>query len=71
MTIDSTFLIFIAVVGFTLMIFGHLSRIRIFNLLSVLVMVFLAIELSEYVILLVMFIGLSIYELWFTFMGGE
>jgi hypothetical protein len=71
MTIDGEFLIFAIILGFGLMIYGHMSKIRIFNLLSVGVMIFLATQLSEFVPLLVVFIGLMIYELYYTFMGGE
>lgn len=71
MVIDSTFLFFIAFIWIALMVFGHVSKIRIFNLFSVLVCIFLATQLYQNVILLLLFIGISIYELYFTFLGGQ
>ena len=71
MVVDSTLLIFGALVGFGLMIYGHASKIRIFNLLSVAVFIFLATQLAEFIPLLIAFIGLMIYELYYTFMGGD
>lgn len=70
MIIDSTFLLVIFVFGFTLLIFGHVKKIRLFNLFSVFVWIFLATQLAEFLPLLLALIALSLYEVYYTFFGG-
>lgn len=71
MTIDSTFLIFAGLLGIGFILIGHVLKLRIFNLLSVAVFTFLGIELGEYPALLVAFIGVGLYEIYYTFFGGD
>jgi hypothetical protein len=71
MTIDSTFLLFAAVLGIGFILIGHGLKLRIFNLLSVAVFLFLSIELSDHVALLIAFIGVGLFEIYYTFFGGE
>jgi len=68
--LSSDMLLFASILmGFGLMIYGHSSKIRLFNLLSVGIFLFIAIQLSSYTPVLVVLIGLMIFELYFTFMG--
>lgn len=62
-------LLVVALLGMTLMIIGFTLKKRIFNLLSIGALVTLAIEFSASTGLLIMFIGLIIFNIWFTFWG--
>jgi hypothetical protein len=63
-------ILFIALaLGLALMIYGHSSKIRIFNLLSCGIFLFIAIQLASYVPILIVLLGLIIFELYFTFKG--
>ena len=71
MVIDSTFYMVIVVFTLGLIIYGHISKLRILNLLSIGGLLFLAIQWSSEVALLVFLIGVMFFELYFTFSGRE
>ena len=71
MIVDSTLILVGVVFALGLVIMGHYTKMRIFNLFSVGVFLFLAIELSEFVALLIILIGLMLYELYYVFIGGQ
>ena len=68
---DSTFYLFIGAFAFALMFFGLASGKRIYNLFSSGVFLFLAIQLSTYTAMLIVLIGLIIFQLYDTFFGGS
>jgi hypothetical protein len=56
-------------IGFTLMIFGFVSKRRIFNLLSIGAFVVLGVLLAEFTGFLVIVFGLVVLNLYYTFLG--
>lgn len=65
---DTSALLFLAsIFAIALMIISYITKQRIFNLLCVAPLLYLAIELSASVPLLIGFIGLIIFQLYYTF----
>lgn len=56
-------------IALTLMIFGISSEKRIFNLLSIGAFITLAIEFSDNVGMLIMFFGLIVFNIYYTFLA--
>jgi len=71
LTIDSTFLLVIAVVMIALIVIGLWSKIGIFHLLAALCDIFIATQVHNYIALLIFCIGLFIFLMWLAFFRGE
>ena len=71
MAFDATMFLASVVLAGVFLALGHVKKVRIFNLFAVVVFIFLMTQLYESVPLLVLFIGLSLYEIYFTFWDGR
>ena len=60
-------LVFMAI-GFT--VIGLLTKYKIFSLFSAGVFLVLIVELKDYTALVIVFVGLIIYQLWYATLGG-
>jgi len=67
---ESLLLLVIVVLALTLMIFGHITKIGVFNLASIPFFIVLAVELQAHVGLVIGFIALIIFEFYFAFIGN-
>ena len=71
MTFDSTIFLASVILAGVFMFFGHIKRIGIFNIFAVVVFIFLMTQTYEFIPLLILFIGLSIYEIYVAFWEGK
>jgi hypothetical protein len=71
MAIDSTFLMFLALCAFGLMIVGFFTQIGLFHVFSAGIWFFLAFTVSEFVMLLITFAALAIFEIFNAIMAGR
>ena len=71
MTFDPTVFLASIVLASVFLLLGHVKKVRIFNVFAVVVFIFLMTQTYEFIPLLVLFIGLSVYELWFAFSDGR
>jgi len=70
--ISADMLLFVTLLfAFGLLIYGHMSKLRIFNLFSIGLFLFLGIQLIDYLAVVVVIVGLIIYEIYYTFFGGN
>jgi len=67
----SLFLIMSAGIGLALIMFGHSSKVRIFNLFGSGVFIFLATQFVEFLPMLIVCIGIILYEVYYAFFGGD
>lgn len=71
MVMDSMFYMVIVVLTMALMIYGHVSKLRVMNLLSIGGLIFLAIQWSSEISLLILLLGIMFFELYFTFWARD
>jgi hypothetical protein len=67
---DTLVLLTVGIITLTLMVMGHLTNKRVFNVFSTVGFVALAIELSDYIALIILFVGIIIYELYYAFFAN-
>lgn len=69
---DSTLILALIIMAVTFTIIGVMSKgLKIFNLFSSAVLLVLIIELQNYVALVIMFVGLMLFQIWWAVFGGE
>jgi hypothetical protein len=71
-TVSADMLLFVALIlGLGLVVYGHASKLRLFNLFGSGVFIFLAMQFTGHIVLLIICLGITMFELYYTFLGGD
>ena len=68
---DSLGLLVVVVIAFGLLVFGHIKKMGLFNVLSAPLFLFLAFQFTEDLLLLIPLVVLAIFEVWYGFLGDH